>query len=145
MKFSLWLLAAVLMAATFMSGDTGSGVTYVSHDKVSVALAGGGGLANGPDYSVIGLHRSTPGAAELHEKQTDIYYITAGDAIFVTGGVLIANKVVSPGQRQGAGIQGGEVHHLSQGDVIVIPAGVPHWFKEIPHPVSYLLVKVVKP
>lgn len=32
-----------------------------------------------------------------------------------------------------------------KGDVIVIPAGVPHWFKDVPHSVSYLLVKVVKP
>jgi quercetin dioxygenase-like cupin family protein len=45
----------------------------------------------------------------------------------------------------GTDIQGGQVHHLTKGDVIVIPAGTPHWFKEIPHSITYYVVKVVKP
>ncbi len=105
----------------------------------------GGGFANGPDYSVGAIHRSSSGAAELHDKQTDVYYVAEGEATFITGGVLIGDRIVSSGQHQGAGIQGGEVHHLSKGDVLVIPAGVPHWFKDVPHSVSYLLVKAVKP
>ena len=32
----------------------------------------------------------------------------------------------------GAEIQGGESHHVMKGDVVVIPAGTPHWFKEVP-------------
>jgi len=31
---------------------------------------------------------------------------------------------------------------LSKGDVIIIPANVPHWFKEIQQPVTYFVVKV---
>lgn len=145
MKFSFVVLAAMLTALTLTGGDGGAEVTYVSQAKVAMALARGGSLAAGPDYSVGALHRTASGAAELHEKQTDVYYVAEGGATFVTGGELIDNKVVSPGQRQGSGIRGGEVHHLTKGDVIVIPAGVPHWFKEVPHSVSYLLIKVVKP
>jgi mannose-6-phosphate isomerase-like protein (cupin superfamily) len=135
----------MLTAVLLMGGDGGPSVTYVSHEKVAAALANGGSLATGSDYIVIGLHRSASGNAELHEKQTDVYYVADGEATFVTGGELIGNKLVSPGQRQGTGIQGGEVHHLTKGDVIVIPAGVPHWLKDVPHSISYLLVKVVKP
>ncbi len=146
MKYSLLVLTLLLSAALVMGNDGTVPATYVSHEKVAAALAGGrGGLATGPDYIVIGLHRTASGAAELHEKQTDVYYVVDGEATFVTGGELIGNKVISPSQRQGSGIQGGEVHHLTKGDVIVIPAGVPHWFKDVPHSISYLLVKVVKP
>ena len=35
--------------------------------------------------------------------------------------------------------------HLTKGDVIVVPAGTPHWFKEVPKSVSYYVVKVLKP
>jgi mannose-6-phosphate isomerase-like protein (cupin superfamily) len=145
MRFSLLLLAAMLTAITLMGGDGGPAVTYVSHEKVAAAFAKGGSLAAGADYSVGALHRSASGNAELHEKQTDVYYVADGEATFVTGGELVGSKVVSPGQLQGDSIKGGEVHHLTKGDVVVIPAGVPHWFKEVQHPVSYLLIKVVKP
>ena len=145
MKLSVLVLASILSAVLLMAGDGGSKVTYVSHDKVAAAFVKGGGLASGPDYSVGAMHRTSSGAAELHEKQTDVYYVADGEATFVTGGELIGNKVVSPGQRQGTGIQGGEVHHLMKGDVVVIPPGVPHWFKEVPHSVNYLLIKVEKP
>ena len=30
-------------------------------------------------------------------------------------------------------------------DVMVIPAGVPHWFKEVPKEINYYVVKVIKP
>ena len=29
--------------------------------------------------------------------------------------------------------------------MVVVPAGVPHWFKEVPQSINYYLVKVVKP
>src|SRR5208337_3538049 len=93
----------------------------------------------------LGLHRSGPGHVELHEKETDVFYIIDGEATFVTGGKMVGSKVTSPGQRIGTDIEGGEVHHLAKGDVMVIPAGVPHWFKEVPHSVSYFVVKVLKP
>jgi hypothetical protein len=28
--------------------------------------------------------------------------------------------------------EGGQTYHLTKGDVITIPAGTPHWFKEVP-------------
>ena len=50
-----------------------------------------------------------------------------------------------PGQLLGSDIEGGQTNHLSKGDVIVVPAGTPHWFKEVPQFVSYYVVKVLKP
>ena len=78
MRFSLLALASMLTAVLLMGGDGGPSVTYVSHEKVAAALANGGSLATGSDYIVIGLHRSASGNAELHEKQTDVYYVADG-------------------------------------------------------------------
>lgn len=120
-------------------------VTYLGHDKAADVLIKGGAIAKGEDYTVSGARRDKAGQVEVHEKETDIFYVTDGEATFVTGGKMIGGKLSRPGQWLGESIEGGEMHHLTKGDVIVIPAGTPHWFKEVPKSMSYLLVKAIKP
>ena len=117
----------------------------MAHDTVTAALAKGGPLVTAPDLLVSGSHRDKAGQVEVHDKETDVIYVIDGDATFVTGGTMIGGKVTKAGQSLGTDIKGGDTHHLSKGDVIVVPAGVPHWFKEVPHSVSYYVVKVLKP
>ena len=143
MKLLLALLA-ILATAVMMSG-AGPGVTYIGNDKVADSLAEGGILVTQSDLTVQGAHRAAAGQVEVHDKETDVLYITDGEATFVTGGTMIGGKNTKAGQWLGTDIQGGESRHLSKGDVIVIPAGVPHWFKEVPKSVSYFVVKVIKP
>ena len=144
-KFPFLVLASLTAAALFASGDGEPGVTYISHEKVGEALAKGGTLVRASDLIVMGAHRSGGGEAELHDKETDVFYIVDGSATFITGGKMVGGHVTAPGQTRGTGIEGGEVHHLTKGDVMVIPAGIPHWYKEVPHSVSYFVVKVLKP
>ena len=61
------------------------------------------------------------------------------------GARVVGGKVTGPGQWLGSDIAGGETHRLVKGDVFVVPAGVPHWFEEVPKSVSYFVVKVIKP
>lgn len=144
MKFGL-ALTTLLITAVFLAAAGGpSEVTYVGHDKVAAALAKGGSLVSAPDLSVSGSHRTGPGRVEVHEKETDVFYVVDGEATFVTGGALVGGKVSKPGQLLGSDIQGGQAHHLSKGDVMVIPAGTPHWFKEVPQSIRYYVVKVLK-
>ena len=143
MKFTLATLTLITMAVLLTAAGS-SGVTYVGHDKVAAALAKGGPLVTAPDLLVSGSHRDANGHVELHEKETDVFYVTAGEATFITGGTMVGDKVTKPGQHTGTDIKGGETHHFSQGDVMVIPAGTPHWFKEVPKSVSYFVVKVLK-
>jgi mannose-6-phosphate isomerase-like protein (cupin superfamily) len=143
MKFLL-VLSGLLAAAVLLSAD-GSGVTYVDHEKVTAALAKGGPLVTAQDLLVSCSHRDKPGQVEVHDKETDVIYVVEGEATFVTGGTMMGGKVTKAGQSLGTDIQGGDSHHLAKGDVIVVPAGVPHWFKEIPHSISYYVVKVLKP
>lgn len=136
---SLALASALLIPAA-----ASDAVTFVSHDKVSAALDKGGPLVNASNLLVQGSHRDKAGQVEVHEKETDVIYVQDGQATFVTGGKMIDGKLIRPGQYLGKDIQGGESHHLVKGDVIVVPAGTPHWFKEVPGTVSYFVVKVLK-
>ena len=122
-----------------------STATFVDHDKVAAALAKGGPLVTASDVLVSGSHRDKPGQVEVHDKEMDVLYITDGSATFVTGGKIVGAKNTRPDQWLGTDITGGTTHKLVKGDVIVIPAGMPHWFKEVPGTVSYYVVKVVKP
>jgi quercetin dioxygenase-like cupin family protein len=63
----------------------------------------------------------------------------------VTGGNIVGSKNTRPGLWLGTDIPGGTTQKLVMGDVIVVPAGTPHWFKEVPGPLSYFVVKVLKP
>ena len=144
MKLALSII--VLLTAAFVWAQANSpGVTFVGHDKVLETLQKGGALASGADYGVTGGHRDKAGQPELHEKDTEIVLVMDGEATYVTGGTMVDDKQLRPGERRGSDIKGGETRRLTKGDFIVIPAGTPHWFKEVPKSVSYYVVKVLKP
>jgi quercetin dioxygenase-like cupin family protein len=138
-------VVSTLLAAALLLSAAGSGVTFVDHQKVAAALAKGGPLVTADNLLVSGSHRDKAGQVEVHDKETDVLYVIEGEATFVTGGTMIGGKVTKAGQSLGTDIKGGDTHNLSKGDVIVVPAGVPHWFKEVPHSISYYVVKVLKP
>lgn len=143
MKFAV-VFATLLAVALMMTGAGTPAVSYFDHDKVAAALAKGGSLLTQSDLTAQGSHRVAPGQVEVHDKETDIFYVTDGEATIVTGGTMIGGKQKSPGQMLGTSIEGGETHHLSKGDVMVIPAGTPHWFKDVPKSISYFVVKVLR-
>jgi mannose-6-phosphate isomerase-like protein (cupin superfamily) len=140
------LMLAAILAMVAMTGSAQSTqVTLVDREKVAAALAKGGALVTAPDLTVQGIHRAGPGQVEIHAKETDIFYITDGEATIVTGGTMVGGRQTAPNQLRGSDVKGGESRHLRKGDVIVIPAGVPHWFKEVSPSINYLTVKVIKP
>jgi len=116
---------------------------YLSHDTVA-GCSKAGTFVNTPEYIVQCSNRTGPGVVEIHTKETDVIYVIDGTATFVTGGKALNVTATNPLQPRGTDIQGGEVHRLTKGDVIVVPAGQAHWFKEVPGAVSYYVVKVLK-
>ena len=120
-------------------------VVQIDHVKVEAAFAHGGPalLANSA-YKVMAGHRVEPGNVEFHTNDTDIFYIVAGSATFVTGGTVADLKSTGPGESRGTSITGGTTHHLTTGDVIVIPKGTPHQFTAVEAPFRYFVVKVTE-
>jgi mannose-6-phosphate isomerase-like protein (cupin superfamily) len=111
---------------------------------VTAAFAKGSVLFAKPDvnYMVHASRREQPGQAEVHLKDADVIYVLGGSATFVTGGSAIDPHQIEPGEIRGREIQGGETLTLEKGDVIIVPAGTPHWFKEVKPPFLYYVVKV---
>jgi mannose-6-phosphate isomerase-like protein (cupin superfamily) len=90
-------------------------------------------------------HREGSGQAELHDKQADIMVITVGAVTMVYGGTIVDGKTTAPGETRGASIRGGTEVKLGAGDVIHIPAHVPHQMKLDPgKQVTYFVTKVVQ-
>jgi glc operon protein GlcG len=122
--------------------DSGQTVTYLGARDVQAAFAVGRPLAETADYKVHASRREAAGQAEVHEKDTDLIHVLTGQATLVTGGKVVDPKPTGPGEIRGASIEGGETRALKPGDVLVVPHGVPHWFREVQGPLTYYVVKV---
>jgi glc operon protein GlcG len=118
-------------------------VTQIDGAKVAAAFAKGVPLLEVEGYKIHASRRDGPGIAEVHDWETDVVYVLEGSAIVVTGGTVVDSKVTEPGQVRGPVIQGGESRRVGKGDVLVIPAGVPHWFKDVEGPLTYFVVKPI--
>jgi glc operon protein GlcG len=129
---------------TIGANNAPNAVLYYPSSQVTAGFEKGGALFDGKDrnYTVMTAHRDKSGPAELHEKDTDVFYIVDGSATFVTGGKLLESKSTGPNEVRGSGIDGGDTHQLNKGDVIIIPAGVPHWFRDVKSTFLYFVVKV---
>jgi len=79
---------------------------------------------------------------EIHEQDTDIVYVLKGSATLITGGKPEGIKTIAPHEFRAPTVNGGETRTLMPGDVVIIPNGVPHWFKEVQAPFDYYVVKV---
>jgi glc operon protein GlcG len=119
-------------------------VLFFSNDQVTESFSKGAVLLDGTNrnYMVNTSRRDQPGLAEIHTLDTDIIYVTEGTATFVTGGTAVETKEIAPNEIRGSRIDGGETRQLSKGDVIIVPNGVPHWFKEVGGTFLYYTIKV---
>jgi mannose-6-phosphate isomerase-like protein (cupin superfamily) len=111
--------------------------------------------AGGHNIGVGLVHRpkgtNLPGGAS-HDKVSEVYHVLEGAGTLVTGGTLVspqrragASEVVSqingPGY-SGTSISGGVRRHIAKGDIVIIPAGTPHWFPEVEEDLTYTVVRI---
>jgi uncharacterized protein GlcG (DUF336 family)/mannose-6-phosphate isomerase-like protein (cupin superfamily) len=126
-------------------GATANAVSFFDSQAVSDAFGKGAVLLDGSDgrnYMVHASRRTTPGQAEIHTRDTDVVYVLDGEATLVTGGQAVSAKTTAPNELRGVSIDGGDKRSLTKGDVVVIPAGVPHQFVKVTAPFLYFVVKV---
>ncbi|MBI3449491.1 MAG: cupin domain-containing protein [Acidobacteria bacterium] len=136
-------LTASLFIAAVGAGTEGAGdVAYFPAADVKAAFLKGAVLAKRENYMVHASRRDAAGQAEVHVKDADIIYVLEGSSTFVTGGRVVEGKETAPDEIRGSRIDGGETRTISPGDVLIVPKGTPHWFKEIQGPVVYYVVKV---
>jgi mannose-6-phosphate isomerase-like protein (cupin superfamily) len=137
-----FVLVAGLAASARAQSATGA--EYFPADAVNAAFAKGGPtvLLKTGNVRVLTPMRTQGGEAEVHATEADIFYVVEGNATFVVGGTISGAHETAPGETRGTGLEGGAPYELKTGDVITIPAGVPHWFKATQGRFRYLAVKV---
>jgi len=119
-------------------------VLFFDRSQVSESFSKGAVLLDGTNrnYMVNTSRRDSAGLAEIHTLDTDIIYVVEGSATLVTGGAAVEAKEIAPHEIRGSRIDGGDTRRLVKGDVIIVPNGVPHWFKEVGGAFLYYTIKV---
>jgi mannose-6-phosphate isomerase-like protein (cupin superfamily) len=79
----------------------------------------------GNHYTMV-AHREANGSAEVHETEADLFVVQSGTATLQVGGKIVDGKTTAPNEIRGPSIEGGEKKKLSPGDIVHIPAKVPH-------------------
>lgn len=131
--FSLWTADTVKQAGKELAGKLGP--QGVASQK----------LADMGNYNFALVLRNQSGTAEIHQKMTDIFVIESGEADLLTGGTLVNPTNSLPTEIRGTAVQDGVEHHLVAGDVLTIPAGMPHQMKLAPgKEVLYIAIKVAQ-
>jgi len=120
-------------------------VSFFDSKTVTDAFSKGSVLedgSNGENYMIHASRREKSGMSEVHTLDTDIIYVVEGTATFVTGGRSIDPKMTAANEFRGTSIEGGETRQLKKGDVVIVPNGTPHWFKQVDGAFLYYVVKV---
>jgi glc operon protein GlcG len=115
--------------------------TFIDAQHVSAAFAKSQPLLETAGYKVHASRRVEPGQAEIHTLDTDVIYVVDGSATLVTGGKAIDAKEIAPNELRGSKIEGDQEHHITKGDVMVIPNGVPHQFTAVTGELHYFVCK----
>lgn len=133
------------------AGGAGRGAGGGGAGGGGAAAAGGGRGAQAAQ--TCGVTSGTPSGATgiAHDGQTETYIIVSGEGTLVTGGQIMNGTRSAPNSQVTLVLNGpscsgqivGEVVRrvVRTGDVIIIPAGVPHGWAEIPDHVDYLSVR----
>ena len=93
-------------------------------------LSSGRILEGGDVFSVTMLHRTAP-TATIHGTLIDLYVVQEGAATLVTGGSLVDPRPAArPGDQRGSSIRGGVERVIGPGDIVFIPPGMAHGFRD---------------
>jgi mannose-6-phosphate isomerase-like protein (cupin superfamily) len=97
--------------------------------SLAQAKASGSSGATMGDYGshTIKLsERTVSGGAEIHAHFDDIMIVEMGEATLITGGEVTDAHTSAAGETTGSAIRGGTSQSIAAGDVVHIPAGIPH-------------------
>ncbi len=110
--------------------------------------------AGGHHVGIALVHRgplANAVAGTIHSEVTEVYSVLEGSGTLVTGGRLIdpqprentaRRRMVSGPGWTGTGMEGGVTRQVAEGDVIIIPAGTPHYFSDIAESITYTVVRI---
>ena len=83
-------------------------------------------LSNHEFFFIQELNRITSGEAERHDFWNDYFVIQQGAGTLLYGGKEVGGAGKGMGEWRGGKIEGGKTVALYPGELVVIPAGMPH-------------------
>ena len=99
-----------------------------------------------PQHYTMLIVRHEDGQSELHEHTADVFFVVEGKAQLWTGGSMTAAKETEPGEKRGSGLSGASLISIKKGDIVHIPANLPHQLRLPTHgSFTYFVVKVEEP
>jgi glc operon protein GlcG len=131
-----------LMGAEALANGSANGAAFFAEDAVRAKFATGGLLLDAGAYKLDAGRRELPGEVECHAHTVDVMHVVQGSATVLTGGEMVGARRVGDGELRAASVNGGHPQQLAAGDVLAIPAGVPHQFTRVSDPFLYFVVKV---
>lgn len=69
-----------------------------------------------------------PGKPAVHPAEAEYAIVVEGSGTLISGGTMTDATATNPGLTEGIRIVGGTTRTLAPGDVMLIPAGTPHYF-----------------
>lgn len=84
-------------------------------------------VRDGANVAAIEIWKK-PGRPAVHPTEAEYAIVLEGAGTLVSGGTMADAKPKNANLIEGSQIDGGETRTLGPGDVILVPAGVPHWF-----------------
>jgi mannose-6-phosphate isomerase-like protein (cupin superfamily) len=143
------LFSLLILIPTFAAGPSGVDVWKAADfkakekelaGKMSDKKVASETLASYGTHLTMLAHREGDGEVEVHDKMADVLVIQSGEATVIVGGTVVGGHTTAPGETRGTSITGGEKKMLAAGDVIHIPAKVPHQMM-VSKKVTYFVVK----
>ena len=100
-------------------------------------------ISDFPNELFLLAHREADGVPELHETQVDVFFVQSGTATLIVGGTLVNAETTAPHEKRNGTIQGGTRQKLTAGDIVRIPANMPHQLLlDGAQEFTYLVIKV---
>lgn len=101
-------------------------------------------VPSSPGYKVLMIRRDKTGEVEVHTQMNDTIIVERGRGEFLVGGRVTGNRLVRPNEWRGGVISQAHKYEVSAGDLLLIPAGVPHKAVITSGPFTYLTIKTPK-
>lgn len=99
-------------------------------------------LLEGGAYNINIRRLAGAETALVHGKKTDVWVVREGEGTLVTGGELVdPRKGTEEGDASGSAVRGGTSRVIKVGDVVFIPAGVPHGIREVKDHIVFLNIR----
>ena len=133
----LILLAVAAATSATAQAQEARAVDHIAAAAIQTAAAGPATepgaridiLKRGSGYYYVLVWRTESGIIEVHEHDDDIFVVREGQATLLYGGDYVHGKqdpALPQGEIRGGSISGGTRQRLTPGDIVVIPAGIPH-------------------